>query len=181
MCVLLGWDTASVLLFSFICFLHFTGIIHSDLKPANFMLVAGNLKLIDFGIANALQQDKTSVLKDSRVGTPSYMSPEAIMAACDDTGDDSADEKENFSNPRPKYKVTLSLWLFGATPQMIVKADVSVCTMTEPARGKICWDLNIQAIPWHSTCTELSSLSLSPSVAPVFSGFPPSSWALGTI
>lgn len=105
-----------MMLFSFICFPHFTGIIHSDLKPANFMLVAGNLKLIDFGIANALQQDKTSVLKDSRVGTPSYMSPEAIMAACDDAGDDSADEKENFSNPRPKYKVTLSLLSFGATP-----------------------------------------------------------------
>ena len=82
----------------------YAGIIHSDLKPANFMLVAGNLKLIDFGIANALQQDKTSVLKDSRVGTPSYMSPEAIMAACDDGGDDS-DEKEN--TVRPKYKVSL--------------------------------------------------------------------------
>nr|KAG5705031.1 hypothetical protein BaRGS_018761 [Batillaria attramentaria] len=85
--------------------LHREGIIHSDLKPANFMLVAGNLKLIDFGIANALQQDKTSVLKDSRVGTPSYMSPEAIMAACDDGMDDSAEEKENMgANARPKYK-----------------------------------------------------------------------------
>ena len=55
---------------------------------------------------------------------------------------------------------------------MIVKADVPVCTMTEPAQGKICWDLNNQAIPWHLTCTELSSLSLAPFVAPVFSGSP---------
>ncbi|XP_025099066.1 serine/threonine-protein kinase mph1-like [Pomacea canaliculata] len=86
--------------------LHQEGIIHSDLKPANFMLVAGNLKLIDFGIANALQQDKTSVLKDTRVGTPSYMSPEAIMAACDDGADDSFSDKENVDkNARPKYKI----------------------------------------------------------------------------
>ncbi|XP_046544372.1 dual specificity protein kinase Ttk-like [Haliotis rubra] len=45
--------------------LHKEGVIHSDLKPANFMMVAGNLRLIDFGIANAVQQDKTRVRKPS--------------------------------------------------------------------------------------------------------------------
>jgi hypothetical protein len=76
------------------------------------MLVAGNLKLIDFGIANALQQDKTSVLKDSRVGTPGYMSPEAIMAACEGVESEEEEEeeegdKENMGErrKRPKYKV----------------------------------------------------------------------------
>ena len=39
--------------------IHEARIIHSDLKPANFLLVEGRLKLIDFGIANALQVSGT--------------------------------------------------------------------------------------------------------------------------
>lgn len=56
----------------------FTGIIHSDLKPANFILVHGRLKLIDFGIASSLNVDATSIMKDSTMGTFNYLSPEAI-------------------------------------------------------------------------------------------------------
>ena len=43
------------------------GIIHSDLKPANFVIVNASLKLIDFGIANSIQPDVTSIMKDSQV------------------------------------------------------------------------------------------------------------------
>lgn len=54
-------------------------IVHSDLKPANFLLVQGRLKLIDFGIANAIDIDNTiNVHRDSHVGTPNYMSPESL-------------------------------------------------------------------------------------------------------
>ena len=35
--------------------IHREGIIHSDLKPANFLMVGGRLKLIDFGIGIAIK------------------------------------------------------------------------------------------------------------------------------
>ncbi|KAG6001414.1 hypothetical protein E4U21_004334 [Claviceps maximensis] len=61
---------------------HQYDVVHSDLKPANFVLVQGRLKLIDFGIANAIQTDETvNVHRETQIGTPSYMSPESLMDA----------------------------------------------------------------------------------------------------
>ncbi|KAF6810734.1 checkpoint protein [Colletotrichum sojae] len=59
---------------------HQFDIVHSDLKPANFVLVKGRLKLIDFGIANAIQTDETvNVHRETQIGTPNYMSPESLL------------------------------------------------------------------------------------------------------
>nr|GEV48428.1 probable serine/threonine-protein kinase MPS1 isoform X1 [Tanacetum cinerariifolium] len=66
--------------------IHEKRIVHSDLKPANFLLVRGSLKLIDFGIAKAIMSDTTNIQRDSQVGTLSYMSPEAFM--CNETDAD---------------------------------------------------------------------------------------------
>ncbi|KAI3960369.1 hypothetical protein MKW98_017093 [Papaver atlanticum] len=66
--------------------IHEERIVHSDLKPANFLLVRGSLKLIDFGIAKAINNDTTNIQRDSQAGTVSYMSPEAFM--CNETDAD---------------------------------------------------------------------------------------------
>ncbi|KAI1978400.1 hypothetical protein LOZ53_003205 [Ophidiomyces ophidiicola] len=58
---------------------HDFDIVHSDLKPANFLLAKGQLKLIDFGIANAIQDHTVNVHREHQVGTPNYMAPEALI------------------------------------------------------------------------------------------------------
>ncbi|KAK3167166.1 hypothetical protein OEA41_010292 [Lepraria neglecta] len=58
---------------------HRFDIVHSDLKPANFLITKGRLKLIDFGISGAIANDTVNVHREQHVGTPNYMSPEMLM------------------------------------------------------------------------------------------------------
>lgn len=58
--------------------IHEQGVIHTDLKPANFIEVIDGLKLIDFGIASTVQPDMTSALKMCPEGSCNYISPEAL-------------------------------------------------------------------------------------------------------
>ncbi|KAG5886516.1 hypothetical protein JTB14_024170 [Gonioctena quinquepunctata] len=58
--------------------IHSRGVIHSDLKPSNFIKADEGLKLIDFGIASSVQNDETSVIKTNPEGSCNYISPEAL-------------------------------------------------------------------------------------------------------
>lgn len=63
-------------------FVHEKGnLVHTDLKPANFLMAKGRLKLIDFGIAQKIPIGTIHISRDAIVGTPNYMAPEAIKIA----------------------------------------------------------------------------------------------------
>ena len=63
---------------------HELGIVHRDLKPDNIMIGRGRegadvVKVVDFGIAKASQNEAQKVTKTGLVvGTPEYMSPEQL-------------------------------------------------------------------------------------------------------
>ena len=66
-----------------LAFLHKKKIIHLDIKPSNFMLVNGKIKLIDFGVSVMTGYQSKAI-----TGTGGYLSPEQI---CKDTIDERTD------------------------------------------------------------------------------------------
>ena len=69
---------------------HEAGIIHRDVKPANIMLTnTGQVKVMDFGIARALDDSTSAMTQTSAViGTAQYLSPEQARGKTADARSD---------------------------------------------------------------------------------------------
>ncbi|MEU4626753.1 serine/threonine-protein kinase [Actinoplanes sp. NPDC023801] len=60
--------------------IHGAGVIHRDLKPRNVLLAPGSPKVIDFGIARAMEATSANTRTDQMVGTVAYMAPERFSS-----------------------------------------------------------------------------------------------------
>ncbi|WP_326811055.1 serine/threonine protein kinase [Streptomyces scopuliridis] len=70
--------------------IHSAGLIHRDLKPSNVLVTIDGPRVIDFGIARALETvaDESLTRTGSLIGSPGFMAPEQVRgdrvtAACD--------------------------------------------------------------------------------------------------
>ena len=129
--------------------IHEERIVHSDLKPANFLFVKGVLKLIDFGIAKAISDDTTNIHRENQIGTLNYMCPEALIDTSTHRGTTPFGKKSmlmKLGRPSDIWSLGCILYqmIYGRTPfadlslvhkiQAIISDNVAIAYPAVPAK-----------------------------------------------
>jgi eukaryotic-like serine/threonine-protein kinase len=112
--------------------IHQAGIVHRDFKPQNVIIGPDGPRVIDFGIARAL--DGAATMTNSAIGTPAYMAPEQL------TGNDITPAADLFSWASTMVYAATGQAPFGQDTVMavihrIMNESPDLGTMEEPLRG----------------------------------------------
>ncbi len=124
-------------------------VAHRDLKPANLMVdAAGDLKILDFGIAASLSESVTRVSKQAgSSGTPVYMSPQQMMgekpAVTDDIYALGATLFELLTGKPPFYSGNIILQVQNRVAPSIAERRVELGVTGEPVPLE--WEQTIAA------------------------------------
>ena len=112
--------------------IHQAGIVHRDFKPQNVIIGPDGPRVIDFGIARAL--DGAATVTNSAIGTPAYMAPEQL------TGRDITPAADLFSWASTMVYAATGQAPFGQDTVMavihrIMNEPPDLGAMEEPLRG----------------------------------------------
>ena len=112
--------------------LHTNNIIHCDIKPENFIILDGKMKIIDFGLSVILPEAEASIDVEKTCGTGVYLAPEcADSRLCEREG-----AKRFVSRIRWKYSSESNLSTAISQPQCgyLVCGSSPACHVTFPDR-----------------------------------------------
>ncbi|KAG7724880.1 hypothetical protein KL933_003296 [Ogataea haglerorum] len=113
---------------------HDAGIVHSDLKPANFLFVKGTLKLIDFGISNSLSDHTVNIYRECQIGTPNYMAPETLIEVNNTLKGDSLNGTWKVGKPADIWSCGCIIYqmVYGKPPYANYTGNKRILAITNP-------------------------------------------------